>query len=129
MNFTGDAKKDIIAEYIRQLREERGMSQEQLAELVGISVSHLSKVECGMRQIGMRTFVKILDSMDVSEEYIFQITGIQPCKHRGIYQFCNIIKDCSDKEIEMFLNTIGMMKENLRQQQYVTDGKLLNHYH
>ena len=46
-----------IAEEIKRLREERDMTQEELAESAEISLSHLSKVESGSRMIGMKTSV------------------------------------------------------------------------
>ena len=54
-----------ITENIRRAREERGLTQEALAELAGISHSHLSKVESGSRTIGMKTYIKILEALEV----------------------------------------------------------------
>lgn len=113
----------IIAECIRDLRDKRGMTQEQLAELAGISVSHLSKVESGNRQIGMRTFIKILKTLDASDETLYELISGKDTENSIIYRFYQLIKDCSDKEIDMFLKTIGMMKENLRHYQYVGEMK------
>ena len=48
-----------IAEEIKRLREERDMTQEELAESAEISLSHLSKVESGSRMIGMKTYLSV----------------------------------------------------------------------
>ena len=53
-----------IAEEIKRLREERDMTQEELAESAEISLSHLSKVESGSRMIGMKTYSKILYALN-----------------------------------------------------------------
>ncbi|EMQ0288219.1 TPA: helix-turn-helix transcriptional regulator [Clostridioides difficile] len=39
-----------IAEELTKLRKEKRMTQEQLAELAGVSQNHLSKLESGCRQ-------------------------------------------------------------------------------
>ena len=58
-----------IAEEIKRLREERDMTQEELAESAEISLSHLSKVESGSRMIGMKTYSKILYALNAVPHY------------------------------------------------------------
>ena len=37
----------LIGEKVREYRRQKGLSQEQLGELVGFSQSKISKIECG----------------------------------------------------------------------------------
>lgn len=48
-----------IGEAIRLLRESKGMTRAELSEVVGISESHLKKIELGVRQPGISTYQKI----------------------------------------------------------------------
>jgi transcriptional regulator with XRE-family HTH domain len=50
----------IISANLKYLREKSGYTQEQLAEITGLSVSHISKVEAGLRRVGMKTYISIL---------------------------------------------------------------------
>lgn len=50
-----------IGETIRALRKARDMSRKELSEAIGISVSHLEKIETGARKPGMDTYQKILE--------------------------------------------------------------------
>lgn len=50
---------------IRTLREERGLKQHQLAEMVGISAPHLSELERGKKNLNSRTLAKIADALGV----------------------------------------------------------------
>lgn len=50
-----------IGETIRTLRKARDMSRKELSEIIGISVSHLEKIECGARRPGIDTYQKILE--------------------------------------------------------------------
>lgn len=45
---------------VKKLRETRGMSRIELSEAVGISESHLKKIEAGNRQPGIQTYRKMI---------------------------------------------------------------------
>ena len=49
-------KSTDIGEKIRALRIAKNFSREYFAELIGISVSHLEKIETGDRRPGIGTF-------------------------------------------------------------------------
>lgn len=55
----------IVADAIKALRESRGLTQEQLAEKADISVSHLAKIETHARAMGMKTYIRLLEAMDI----------------------------------------------------------------
>ena len=55
----------IISANLKYLREKSGYTQEQLAEITGLSVSHISKVEAGLRRVGMKTYISILQALNV----------------------------------------------------------------
>ena len=61
----------IISANLKLLREKSGYTQEQLAEITGLSVSHISKVEAGLRRVGMKTYISILQALNVEgNDYI-----------------------------------------------------------
>lgn len=49
-----------IGETIRLLRKAREISKSEMAEMIGISISHLEKIEAGTRRPGIDTYQKIL---------------------------------------------------------------------
>lgn len=49
-----------IGETIRLIRTARNISRAEMAEKIGISMSHLEKIESGSRRPGMDTYQKIL---------------------------------------------------------------------
>lgn len=53
-----------IGETIRILRTERGISREELAERVGISRSHLNKIEADIKRPSIITYQKIMDVLE-----------------------------------------------------------------
>lgn len=50
---------------IRQLRNERGISQEQLALSAGITPAYLGLVECGQRNATVRTIERICGALGI----------------------------------------------------------------
>ena len=51
---------------IRQKRQEKGISQNQLAKLAGISQPYMNQIETGVRNPTLPTLMKICDILDIS---------------------------------------------------------------
>lgn len=65
----------IISANLKYLREKSGYTQEQLAEITGLSVSHISKVEAGLRRVGMKTYISILQALNVEWNDYINLAG------------------------------------------------------
>ena len=70
------AKRDIpiekrkMADKIRLIRERAGATQEQFAEILGISVSALKKIESGENQVSIACLQRLNEGMHVSADWI-----------------------------------------------------------
>ena len=53
----------MIGQKIRKFRKSCGLSQEQLAEEVGISTTHLSHIETGNTKLSLPVFFKIASAL------------------------------------------------------------------
>ena len=56
---------------VRQLRDERDISQEKLAELAQIHRTYISSIERGQQNISLTILIRLADSLDVSLESLF----------------------------------------------------------
>ena len=56
--------------YIREAREEKGLTQEELAKMVGIGRVTLSRYETEERSIKVGTLVAIADALNVPIDYL-----------------------------------------------------------
>jgi len=65
-----DASMNIFVVRLREVREKRGLSQKELAELTGGHVSNLSYYESGRRIPSLELFVKIARVLGVSTDYL-----------------------------------------------------------
>ena len=64
-------KKELLGMRIKEFRENRKFTQDKLTEMIGIDPKHLSRIENGRNYPSFETLEKILDSLNVSYEDIF----------------------------------------------------------
>lgn len=58
--------KNEIGRNIAKLRKEKGITQQQLSELICISNSYLSAIERGIRKPSVKLMVEIAATLDIS---------------------------------------------------------------
>ena len=56
---------------IKYLREKANLTQEQLAENAGISLDFLGKIEVSINKPGLRSLIKIADTLNVKVKDLF----------------------------------------------------------
>ena len=61
----------IIGKRIQEFRKKKGMTQEELSEVIDISPHYLSALERGIYNIKLETLVKILNTLDLSADEVF----------------------------------------------------------
>lgn len=60
----------LIGNRISQARNLRKLTQENLSELTGLSVSAISRIETGHNSTSLKTFSKICSVLDISLDYV-----------------------------------------------------------
>ncbi len=58
--------KKYIAQIIQNARRKEGLKQSELAEKIGISEKHLSKIETGKNYPALDTFLKLLNVLNLT---------------------------------------------------------------
>lgn len=107
-----------IAQNIRTVREKRGFTIEKLAELAGVSANHMSKVENGLRNLSMESYLNVLDALNVYPVLI-ESSDAGDEKEQYILAFINIIRGCSGREACFLLETTACIKENMEKAGFV----------
>lgn len=75
--MTLNIKKQIGAR-IKKLRQQRGFSQEQFAEKLGIATRTLCGIEIGKNFFTAETLEKIITTLGVTPQDLFMINYLQP---------------------------------------------------
>ncbi|AMO87254.1 anaerobic benzoate catabolism transcriptional regulator [Solibacillus isronensis B3W22] len=98
---------NIVGANIRELRKQKKMTQEDLAEKCGLQTSYLAGVERGERNITLQTVEKIASGLNVNAKKLFKIDN--PMKYLSmeyeekINTFAKLLKNKSEKEINLVL--------------------------
>ncbi|MBI3374984.1 MAG: helix-turn-helix transcriptional regulator [Betaproteobacteria bacterium] len=69
-----DTKK-LVGARIKELRRQAGLTQEQLAERVGLDSRHLSRLEVGRHYPSLQSLERIARALDVRIVEFFQFPG------------------------------------------------------
>ncbi|MEY8367521.1 helix-turn-helix transcriptional regulator [Anaerovoracaceae bacterium 42-11] len=106
LNFTK------IGEKIKRVRKEKGLTQEQLAELTHLSVTHISAIETARSSFSVSTLVNIAAVLEISTDWIlFEGREISHCVE---HQISRVLFDCSEKEVLILLTLLENNKAALR---------------
>lgn len=98
---------------IRQIRENRGYSQEELAEMCGISATHMSHIECANTKAALEKFIWLANALNVTLDDFF-CDSLEKAKIPYINEIVKLAEDCDEKEIRIFCSTLRALKESYR---------------
>ena len=89
--------KLTMGDRIKEIRKKRGLTQEQLAEKLDISVEYVSQIERGLKMPSMQMFIKLVEVLNVSADYLLR-DSILTGKLFEDNAFANKINQLSPKE-------------------------------
>lgn len=59
-----------VGQYVKQCREEAGLTQEAFAELIGLGVKHVSAIECGAVGVSLPTLRRMSKVLSVPADVL-----------------------------------------------------------
>jgi len=62
----------LLGQRVAKLRRDRGLTQEQLAEKMGVSRNHIADIELGTRNTGIWSFLLIARALDLAPPELFR---------------------------------------------------------
>ena len=65
-------EKYTIGDRIREARKHQGLTQDQLAERLDISVQFVGQIERGLKLPSMQVFIKLIEVLNVSADYLLR---------------------------------------------------------
>lgn len=99
-----------IGERIQTLRRARRMSRAELSEAVGISESHMGKIEAGTRQPGILTYQKI---MEVLGENMLIKNERKTVKEKCAAKAQDILLNSTDAQAVYLTEVLEYMSKNI----------------
>lgn len=104
--------KSEIGKKIQLKRNNTDMTQEKLAEIVGISTNYLSKVERGLNSPSAENFLKIVQALKLSMEDFGIVHQDNINTHEK--ELLQIIYNCDSQSIEALLPIVKTVLESFK---------------
>lgn len=99
-----------IGNRIKEAREQAHLTQEDLAEIVDISPTHMSVIERGAKTPRLDTFVKIVNALKLSSDALLQDV-VAPVSDSIVAELSIRIGSLPQKEQERILKAIRALTE------------------
>lgn len=104
----------IIGQNIRKFRKAYNYSQEELAEKVGISVTHLSHIETGNTKLSLPVFVSLAEVLQVhTDELLAGTTSNSTQLDYTKKEILSILDRCTPNELCVIKDIISTTKSAL----------------
>ena|ERR1700676_196274 len=62
--YESDFKEELIGEIIKQIREKQNLTQDELAQILNVNKSNISKIENNLKSIRMDTFFRVVEALN-----------------------------------------------------------------
>lgn len=101
-----------IGQRIRKFRKANQLSQDELAEKVGISTTHMSHIETGNTKLSLPVFISIANALSVrTDELLHDIPELTktPLKQEII----EILDTCSINDLQILTDILKALKISL----------------
>lgn len=98
-----------IGQRIRRIRKAKGWSQEQLAERVGISVTHMSHIETGNTKLSIEVFADIAAALEArADELLFGAREV--LREQAMEDIISQLSGCGARELCIISDTVRSLK-------------------
>lgn len=103
----------LLGERIRAARLAAGVSQEQLAEMVGLTSQHISHTEVASTKISLPALVKIANALHTSVDKLISDSMYDSASYL-LDDVHAVFSDCDPDEIYVMLEAASAVKKSIR---------------
>jgi len=98
-----------IGQRIRKKRKAAGLSQDQLAEKVGISTTHMSHIETGNTKLSLPVFVELAEALEVrTDELLYDAAPAN--RSVSIDEIIKMLEHCDSRQLRIMEDIIKATK-------------------
>ena len=100
--------KEMIGSRIQEIRNKKGLTQDQLSEKVGISSKYLSSIERGKENPTLNTILKLARSLDVKPDEFFTHLEIEdPAKRKSM--IIEMLDEADENQLKLAYKVLSAM--------------------
>ena len=100
-----------IGQRIRKYRKANGLSQEQLAEKIGISITHMSHIETGNTKLSLQVLVDITNALDVRSDDL--LTDKVSNREVAFDELNKTLESCTSDQLKIIEDVVKAIKISL----------------
>lgn len=102
-----------IGQRIRKMRKAHDLSQEELAEKIGISTTHMSHIETGNTKLSLPVLVSISQALGVqTDDLLFESANTS--KNNALNEIVELLDTCTPQQVRVIQDIIRATKTALQ---------------
>lgn len=101
----------IIGSRLKQARINKHLTQEKLAEELDVSITCLSRIECGKYEISLKRLDEICGILNVNLSYILDGSSSNSSNYLTD-DFASLLKSCPSEKIKLIYKVTKTIVEN-----------------
>lgn len=102
-----------IGKRVKAARMRAGLTQEELAEKAGLSITHMSNIETGNSKLSLPMIVSLANALYVSVDELL-CDCVTHSKEVFSHEIQMLLEDCDDYEIRMLADLLKAAKDTIR---------------
>ena len=99
-----------IGQKIRKIRKAHGLSQEELAEKVNISTTHMSHIETGNTKLSLPVFVDIAAALEVRTDDLLDTAAATATTSTSLDEIAAVLERCTAQEAKVIADVVKATK-------------------
>ena len=107
-----------IGKRIKIARINADLTQERLAEIVGISPTHMSNIETGTTRLSLTTIISIANALSVTADDLL-CDSVKTARIPIEKDIAKTLEDCDEYEVRIIADMAQALKETLRRDKHL----------
>lgn len=104
----------LVGQRLRAIRKQKGFTQEQLAEMAGISPQHCSGIETGAAKVSLPALIQLCNALDTTPNELL-LDSVPAAAKPGLLQEVEaVFSDASPEELYLMVAQAKSIKEAVR---------------
>ena len=99
-----------IGQLIRKIRKAHGLSQEELAEKVNISTTHMSHIETGNTKLSLPVFVDIAAALEVRADDLLDTPATAATTSTSLDEIAAVLERCNAQQAKVIADVVKATK-------------------
>lgn len=104
----------LVGKRLRAIRKKRGLTQERLAEVAGISPQHCSGIETGRAKVSLPALVQLCNALDTTLDAVLLDSLPTAAKPGLLREVEAVFADATADEMYLMLSQAKSIKEAVR---------------